>query len=157
MSIVYLALGSNVGDSKQHIAEAIKQMNPMISSIQQAKLYVTKPVGYTDQADFVNTAVRGETSLSPHELLKFLKNIEKQVGRVERFRWGPREIDIDIIFYGDEVINRKGLIIPHPRFSERDFVLKPLQDIDPDKHDPVSGKTVQELLQALPDDQLSVR
>src|ERR1019366_6456645 len=101
MTVVYLALGSNVGDSAANIAEAIKLLGNSIESIKQAPLYASKAAGYTDQPDFVNTAVSGETSLNPEQLLSFVKDIEQQIGLINRFRWGPREIDIDIIFYGD--------------------------------------------------------
>jgi 2-amino-4-hydroxy-6-hydroxymethyldihydropteridine diphosphokinase len=149
MTTVYLALGSNVGDSEANIGKAVELLAENISDIRLAPLYKTKPVGYTDQPDFVNTALSGQTGLSADELLKFVKSVEKEVGRIQRFRWGPREIDIDIIFYGKTVLETQQFTLPHPRFRERDFVLRPLCDLDPDFTDPVSGKTVAELLSAL--------
>jgi 2-amino-4-hydroxy-6-hydroxymethyldihydropteridine diphosphokinase len=122
-----------------------------IQAIKQAPVYRSKAAGYSDQPDFLNTAIRGETALSPEELFEFIKQVEQRVGRQERFRWGPREIDIDIIFYGDQTIATKELTIPHPRFAERDFVLQPIADLRPGLVDPLSGKTVQELLKALPE------
>lgn len=156
MATVYLALGANVGDCKKSIAQAVQYLEKSVTNIRVAPLYVTKAVGYTDQPDFFNTVLVGQTSLSPEELLVFVKGIEKKVGRVFRFRWGPREIDIDIILYDDLVLDTPTLTIPHPRFSERDFVLKPLSDLAPDVVDPRSKKTIHKLLQQLPADQLSV-
>lgn len=156
MTTVYLALGSNVGDPKQHIAQAIELLNTSVSEIRQAHIYRTKPVGHTDQADFLNTAISGQTQLSPEELLTFIKQAEQKLGRVERFRWGPREIDIDLIIYGNSVQEAPALTLPHPAFRERDFVLQPLKDLAPDLKDPVSGQTVSELLQAIPPSERSI-
>ncbi|HVS58388.1 MAG TPA: 2-amino-4-hydroxy-6-hydroxymethyldihydropteridine diphosphokinase [Candidatus Saccharimonadales bacterium] len=150
MITVYLALGSNVGDSARYIAKAVELLAAQVHDIEQAPLYVSHAVGYTDQPDFVNTALRGQTNLSPQELLTFVKDIEQHVGRIFRFRWGPREIDIDIILYGDKVVAKENLTIPHARFRERDFVLKPLCDLDPNVKDPITRKTAAELLQAIP-------
>src|SRR3989344_1119258 len=143
---IVLALGSNVGDRKKNILDAIEMLKKKISSIDTAPIYETKPVGYTDQADFLNTAIKGETLLSPGELLSYVKEIEKKVGRVDRFRWGPREIDIDIIFYGDRIHDGEGLTIPHPMMHERDFVLRPISDLDADFKHPILGKTIREML-----------
>jgi 2-amino-4-hydroxy-6-hydroxymethyldihydropteridine diphosphokinase len=149
MAVVFLALGSNVGDSERYITQAIALLGREIVGLELASTYTSKAVGYTDQPDFVNTAIRGATTLKPLELLKFIKEIEAKIGRVSRFRWGPREIDIDIIFYDDMTLDTPVLTIPHPRFAERDFVLRPLCDIDPDAVDPVSKRSVQQLLEAL--------
>ncbi|HEY5152438.1 MAG TPA: 2-amino-4-hydroxy-6-hydroxymethyldihydropteridine diphosphokinase [Candidatus Saccharimonadales bacterium] len=146
MTGIYLALGSNVGDSKTNIARTITLLGTGVKQIEQAPLYASKAVGYTDQPDFLNTAVSGQTDLEPAALLDFLKDIERQIGRSPGFKWGPREIDIDIIFYGDKVMHTGKLIIPHPHFRERDFVLQPLYDINPSLVDPVTGQTIQKLL-----------
>jgi 2-amino-4-hydroxy-6-hydroxymethyldihydropteridine diphosphokinase len=156
MTTVYLALGSNVGDSARYIMKAQDLLGPVLHDIQRAPLYVSKAVGFTDQADFLNTAVSGQTELSPHALLKVIDDVEQQVGRVKRFRWGPREIDIDIIFYGNQVLETGSLTIPHPSFQERDFVLRPLVDLDSKIVDPVSRKTVKQLLDSLDASQLSI-
>ncbi len=150
MAVVYLAMGSNVGDTKQHIADAQELLCEAIDCGESALLYTTKAVGYTDQADFLNTAVCGETTLTPKELLKFIKGVEEKIGRTKTFRWGPREIDIDIIFYDDLVLDEPGLTIPHPRLAERDFVLQPICDMCPDFVDPRSKKSVKTLLEAIP-------
>src|SRR4051812_44554807 len=120
METVYLALGSNVGDSQEHIKKAVQLLGESLQHIKRAPIYRSKAVGYTDQPNFLNTAIEGQTQLSPQKLLKFIKDVEKRVGRVARFRWGPREIDIDIIFYGDQIVEQDGLTIPHARFAERD-------------------------------------
>jgi len=143
---VFLGIGSNVGERIVYIKKAVNLLSEILNDIQTAHLYLSKAVGFEDQPDFVNTVVSGYTYLSPCELLKKIKEIEKKVGRIERFRWGPREIDIDILFYGNNIIEEENLIIPHPRIQERDFVLKPLSDLDPDFIHPVLKKTVKELL-----------
>lgn len=156
MPTICLALGSNVGDSSRHIAQAVELLQRQVAHLRQAPIYTSKAVGYTDQPDFLNTAVTGETKLSPDELLDFVKDIERQVGRIWRFRWGPREIDIDVIFYDDLVRVTKRLTIPHPRFAERDFVLRPLCDLNPHYVDPKSGQTVKFLLDSLSLTDLSI-
>jgi 2-amino-4-hydroxy-6-hydroxymethyldihydropteridine diphosphokinase len=156
VATVFLALGSNVGDSGANMRKSIELLGEKVTNITEAPVYSSKAVGYTDQPDFLNTAVRGETALSPFDLLGFVKDIEQEVGRVHRFRWGPREIDIDVIFYDDQKLETPDLTIPHPRFAERDFVLRPICDIDSSWKDPVSGKTCKELLAALPTSELSI-
>lgn len=156
MTTVFLALGSNVGDSQRYIAQATRLLESKISLLKSAPNYTSKAVGFTQQADFTNTAVRGETDLTPAELLQFVKSIEQELGRVHRFVNGPREIDIDIIFYGDQVIDTPELKIPHPSFAERDFVLRPIADIEPSVRDPLSGRTVKGLLEAFPPTALTI-
>lgn len=146
MATVYLALGSNVGEPAAHIEQAIGLLGAVLNNIRRAPVYRSKAAGHTDQPDFLNTAVSGETSLSPEELLASIKRAEQEIGRVERFRWGPREIDIDIIFYDDLVQETVALTLPHPEFRGRDFVLRPLCDLNPDLKDPVSKRTVSQLL-----------
>jgi 2-amino-4-hydroxy-6-hydroxymethyldihydropteridine diphosphokinase len=150
MTEVYLALGSNVGDSPAAIARAVELLEEVLNHVQAAPVYRSKAIGYTDQPDFFNTAVSGQTELSSTELLARIKDIEQQLGRVERFRWGPREIDIDIIFYGDQVLETRQLTIPHPAFRDRDFVLQPLIDLNSDLADPATGQKVSGLLSKLP-------
>ena len=147
--LVFLALGSNVGNKKQHIANAILALSKQISNIESAKLYETKPMYYEEQDMFVNTVIKGQTDLSPQELITFVKHIEKDLGRQKRFRNGPREIDIDILFYDQLIYENPDLIIPHPQISERKFVLEPFMDIDPDFFHPVLKKTIKELFTEL--------
>ncbi|WP_297453462.1 2-amino-4-hydroxy-6-hydroxymethyldihydropteridine diphosphokinase [Persephonella sp.] len=149
MKKIFLALGSNIGNRQENINQAIRFLSKEITDIKRAPIYESKAVGYEDQPDFLNTVISGYTDLSPEELLNFVKKVEKQTGRIKRFRWGPREIDIDIIFYGNLVIEKDNLIIPHPRIQERDFVLKPLCDLEPEFIHPVLKKTVLELLNNL--------
>lgn len=156
MTTVYLALGSNVGDSRDNIAQAIQLLGSSVKQIKQAPLYTSKAVGYTDQPDFLNTALSGQTDLSPAALLKFTNEVERQVGRTASFHWGPREIDIDIVFYGDQVLQTDKLSLPHPNFSQRDFVLRPLKDLNPQITDPVSGQTISQLLDNLDPSQYSI-
>ena len=156
MAVVFLALGSNVGDSVAYIDQAILLLSEHVTSISGAPLYSSKAVGYTDQPNFINTVIKGSTKLSPQSLLRFVKKVERQVGRIYRFRWGPREIDIDIIFYGNQIVDKPSLTLPHARFRERDFVLRPLCDLAPTYVDPVTKQTVQELLHRLPATALAI-
>ena len=149
MEKIFLALGSNIGNRQENINQAIRFLSKEITDIKQAPIYESKAVGYENQPDFLNTVISGYTDLSPEELLNFVKKVEKQTGRIKRFRWGPREIDIDILFYGNIVVEKDNLIIPHPRIQERDFVLKPLCDLEPEFLHPVLKKTVLELLNNL--------
>jgi 2-amino-4-hydroxy-6-hydroxymethyldihydropteridine diphosphokinase len=157
MAEIFLALGSNVGDGDKYFDQAINLLSEKLSNILQAPRYKSKAVGFTDQADFTNSAIYGETKLGPQELLKFTQSIEEKVGRIRRFRWGPREIDIDIIFYDNLIINEEDLTIPHPRFAEREFVLKPMFDIAPDFIDPTSKMTVKNLYDNLPEEDKSLK
>ncbi|TAL14728.1 2-amino-4-hydroxy-6-hydroxymethyldihydropteridine diphosphokinase [Patescibacteria group bacterium] len=150
MATVYLALGSNVGKGDQQFNQAITLLGEQLRDIVEAPRYISRAVGYEDQADFINTVIQASTGLSPRELLAFTQTIEHTVGRIRRFRWGPREIDIDIIFYDELVISEPELVIPHPRFAERDFVLKPLVDLNPNLTDPTSHLSVSELYNKLP-------
>lgn len=155
MATIYLALGSNLGQSKDNIQTAIAKLQDKVSDIKTAPYYLSKAVGYKNQPDFTNTAIQGTTYLNPQDLLKFLKLIEKKIGRVERFRWGPREIDIDIILYDSIILNSNSLTLPHPHFRVRDFVLQPIFDLNPHAFDPVSKLTVSELLDQLSPEQKS--
>ena len=156
MTTTYLALGSNVGDPAQYITKAIDSLQTVLSEVKQAPLYTSKAVGYTDQPNFLNTVISGQTELSPQELLEVIDKIERKLGRIKRFRWGPREIDIDIIFFGNQILNTEKLVIPHPSFRERDFVLQPLVDLNSQTTDPVSQLTVKELLDRLEPSSLSI-
>lgn len=145
---VYLAIGSNI-NPKKNIKLALKYLAEIGKIISVSKIIKTKPVGYLKQADFLNGAIKFKTALSPKALLKELKNIESVLKRNTPFRNGPRTIDIDIIFYAGLILNTPNLIIPHPRASERFFVLKPLSEIAPFKVHPVLKKQVRTLLKNL--------
>jgi len=145
MNEVYLGLGSNVGDRLLNLNKAIELLSEKIQILKKSKIYISKAVGYTDQPDFHNMVLYGKTDLSPEELFNFIKDVEKNVGRVYRFHWGPREIDIDILFYNDLVYRIDKLNIPHPRLHERDFVLLPLIELNPKLFHPVLNKRVSDL------------
>ena len=132
MVICYLGVGSNLGDRNRNIKEAIKEINLLKDTkiIKISKIIETKPVGGPPaQGNFLNAALKIQTRISPLKLLKNLKKIEEGLGRVKTVRYGPRAIDLDILFYGDRIINTKDLTIPHPKLFARDFVIKPLSEV----------------------------
>lgn len=152
MALVYIGLGSNVGDRKANCRRAIEGLNSKgIVVMKISSLYETKPWGLKEQPDFINMAAEVETGLPPEELLAAVKDIEKDMGRDSTVKWGPRIIDLDILFYDDIVVNINHLRIPHPLLHERDFVLAPLSEIAPDKVHPVLKKTVRQLKEELKD------
>ena len=140
---VYLALGSNLGDRRANLAAALQRLRGVMEISTVSSIYETEPVGYLDQPRFFNIVLQGKTTLSAQELLKYAKEIEVAIGRQPTFRYGPRPIDIDIIFFDDLQIAQDNLIVPHPRMAERAFVLVPLTEIAPEIVDPVSGHTAQ--------------
>jgi 2-amino-4-hydroxy-6-hydroxymethyldihydropteridine diphosphokinase len=131
MVICYLGIGSNLGDRKKNIKRALEILENIegIRIEKVSKIYETEPLGGPPQGEFLNGVIKIKTSLSPFQLLRILKRIEKDLGRKKRVRFGPREIDLDILFYGGKIINTRTLKIPHPRIFEREFVLKPLTEI----------------------------
>ena len=149
-STIYLALGSNVGDRLANLKATLRALPPEVRILERSGIYETAPWGYTEQEPFLNMAIKAETELAPRELLATLKTIEEQVGRTPTFKNGPREIDIDILFYGNRPYDGKDLTIPHPRLHERAFVLVPLADIAFEHVHPRLKVTIGELLTELP-------
>jgi GTP cyclohydrolase-4 len=143
---VYLGLGANLGDRQSNLAQALQHVRAKAIIEKVSDCYETKPMGYLEQPDFINIACRITTALSPHELLRFLKQIETRMGREPSFRNAPRPIDMDILFYDDLVLESPELTIPHPRLNERAFVLVPLAEIAADLVHPTLHLTVDELL-----------
>lgn len=146
---VYLALGSNLGNRLENLRSAVAGLRPYVSGIEYSRIYETAPIYVTDQPSFLNAVISGFTDLDPMMLLHTVKDIERQVGRMPTFRYGPRIVDIDIIFYGNQKIEHPELIVPHPRLAERAFVLCPLADIASDYVNSVNGKTVKQMLAEL--------
>ena len=146
---VYLGLGSNLGDREQNVARAIDLLAQRVKVMEKSSLYVTEPVDHSDQPLFLNAVCCVRTSLAPEDLLGLAKRIEVSMGRKPSFVNGPRPIDIDILFYGDKVVNVPQLVIPHPRVQERAFVLVPLVEIAPNLGHPVSGQTVAQMVSRL--------
>ena len=144
----YIALGSNIGDSEAYLKEAIDKLDHLSTSRVEkvSSFLVTAPYGVTDQPDFLNGCLKLQTLLDPEELLRELNRIEQEAGRERIIHWGPRTLDLDIIFYDDLICEEDDLCIPHIEMHKRCFVLKPLEEIAPYKRHPVTGKTVREML-----------
>ena len=153
--IVYIGIGSNLGDKVEQCEKGISEILRVDRTrlLARSSLFKTQPVGYTSQDWFVNGVIKIETDLEPLDLLRSLKAIESRLGRGETFRWGPRLIDLDILFFDEHEIQTEQLQIPHPLLHERQFVLTPLVEIDRNLIHPVLKKTVQELLEDLQEDQ----
>ena len=143
---VYIALGSNLENREENLDSAIAAMPPDIIPLTCSPIYQTPPWGFIDQPAFLNQVVKANTDLNPQELLRYLKGLEGKLGRRSTIRYGPRQIDLDILFYANVVLDIPGLTIPHPRIAERAFVLVPLSDIAPNLIHPVLLKTVTEML-----------
>lgn len=146
---VYLGLGSNLGDRKANLETTLEEISQIITVSKRSQIYETEPYGYKKQRDFLNMVIEIETSLSPTELIIKLHEIEHKMGRLREITNGPRKIDIDIIFYNDEIIESQNLKIPHPDMHKRKFVLKPLTDINEEFIHPILKKTMRELLKNL--------
>lgn len=144
----YIALGSNLGDKRSHLEDAVKEINknPLVLVTKVSDFIVTEPMGEVEQDDFLNGCIEIETLFTPHELLDFLHEIERLHKRERKIHWGPRTLDLDIILYDDTILNDSDLVIPHPEAHRRSFVLRPLDEIAPYAVHPVKKARIRELL-----------
>lgn len=147
----YVAFGSNMGDRNKYIEDGLTElsMDPYIEMLKRSDIMVSKPYGYTEQGDFLNGVCKIETLYSPEELLDELHRVEQQAHRTREIHWGPRTLDLDIIYYDNLIMNTDELVIPHMDMQNRDFVLQPLSEIAPNYRHPVLLKTTTELLNSL--------
>jgi 2-amino-4-hydroxy-6-hydroxymethyldihydropteridine diphosphokinase len=152
MNKTYLLLGSNMGNSRQQLMQAVKRIKKNTGRVtRQSKLYVTAAWGNTNQPDFLNQVIVLETKLPPAELIKNILSVEAAMGRVRTVKNAPRIIDIDILFFNREIIRQKDLTVPHPEIQNRRFVLVPLNELSPGFKHPLLKKTVHQLLESCPD------
>lgn len=153
MHTIYIAIGSNLGDKLSNCRKGIELLETFGAKLLACShFYKTEPVDYADQDWFINAVIKADTDLAPLPLLKALKSVEKKAGRVETVRFGPRVLDMDIIFYDDLIMDESGLTIPHPRMHKRRFVLTPICDIEPNLVHPMLKQTMADLLKQLDND-----
>ena len=147
--IAYIAIGSNIGNSRDNCIEAIREMskNDSIKVISKSSFYQTSPISPIKQEWFINSVIKINTSLTPIKLLTNLLNIESAMGRVRKEKWGPRLIDLDLLFYDNQILNEEKITIPHPEISKRNFVLIPLCEIAENLNHPTLKKNIKTLLQ----------
>ena len=157
MKTVIIGIGSNLGDRALNCEKALEGISGFSDIARVSSFYETEPVGKEDQPGFINCVAEIETELQPHELLGRLKAVEKNLGRERIEKWGPRTIDLDIIFYGDRIIDDSELCVPHPEAHLRRFVLEPLSEIAPGLMHPVLHATVSDLLSRLNDSKKVVK
>jgi 2-amino-4-hydroxy-6-hydroxymethyldihydropteridine diphosphokinase len=149
--VIYLSLGSNLGDREANFRNAIAALEAAgVHVLRVSPVYETEPVDYLDQPWFLNLVIEADSVLTPQQLLDLIGCIERELGRVRDVPKGPRTLDIDILFYGNGVLQSPDLEIPHPRIADRRFVLAPLADLAPDLRHPLTGRTVSEMLQNAP-------
>lgn len=148
---VYLSLGSNMGDKRENLLEAIKRVGELENTevVKSSTILETEPFGYIEQDNFLNACLEVKTLLTPQELLSSILKIELDMGRVREIKWGPRVIDIDILFYDNEIIQEDNLAVPHPWICEREFVLEPLSEIAPNYVHPLERKNIMMLARKL--------
>ncbi|MBE9546337.1 MAG: 2-amino-4-hydroxy-6-hydroxymethyldihydropteridine diphosphokinase [Proteobacteria bacterium] len=151
--ISFVGIGSNLGDPVGNCRRAVELISSIneVNVLQESSLYRTEPVGFSGQDWFINCVIEAGTALSAHSLLEALQQIESSMGRAREARWGPRTIDLDILFYGRDIVEDDELVIPHPELHKRRFVLAPLCEIVPNFIHPVFGISVKEILDSLED------
>jgi len=152
MTVVYIALGTNLEPREEHLEKALQLFrdSPDVQVKQVSSIYESTPVGYLDQPDFLNLVFEAETELSCLALLDACQSVENELGRIRTIRFGPRTLDADIILFGDTVIDEERVTVPHPRMQERTFVLLPMEELKPKLIVPKLDKTITELIAALP-------
>jgi 2-amino-4-hydroxy-6-hydroxymethyldihydropteridine diphosphokinase len=143
---IFIGLGSNVGDREDNLRKALSLLNEKMKILRVSSMYETEPMYMKDQEWFLNCVAKFETDLTPRELLDYLQDIEKRLGRKRDARYGPRNIDLDILFYGSKVVEEDEFRIPHLKIHERRFVLVPLAEIDPEYIHPIYQTTISALL-----------
>lgn len=149
---VYLGIGSNIGDRHSYINQAIQEVDKIARVISISELYETEPLGFKADQNFINCCIKIRCSMTPHQLLKALREIERELGRLEKSKNGmykSRTIDLDILFFGDLTYSDKQLVIPHPELHNRSFVIQPLNDIAPELKHPLLNRTIQEIWDGL--------
>lgn len=152
MNVIFLLLGSNLGDRKHYLEEAITLITTQIGSVTKcSSIYETQSWGKSDLPDYLNQVIIVESNLTAREVLNGILNIEKQLGRVRHDKWGSRTIDIDILFYNTDIINEPDLQVPHPQLHNRGFTLAPLAEIAPEFEHPVLGENILQLKNNLAD------
>jgi 2-amino-4-hydroxy-6-hydroxymethyldihydropteridine diphosphokinase len=150
LKVVYLGLGSNIGDREAHLRKAVDELQSRDLRLRRVSgIYETEPVGLREQRWFLNQVAEFETELHPSQLLRRTRRVESRLGRKRVIINGPRTIDIDILLYGNAIVKKPELEVPHPRYRERRFVLEPLAELNPLLKDPESGRTVAEMLDAV--------
>jgi len=154
LSIAFIGLGSNLKDKMGNLNKAMElvEKSSMVKVLKRSSVYQTEPVGINDQPLFLNMVLEVETAISPFELLRFLQDIERKMGRKREKKWGPRNIDLDLLLYDEQIINSSELTLPHPQMHLRKFVLIPLAEIAKDKIHPLKQQTISELLKNLKQD-----
>ena len=151
MTAVYLGLGSNIGNRKENIRQALDQLQTAdLRLLRVSSLYETEPMGFHDQPWFLNQVAEFATELSPLQVLKRIQDVEKTLGRKREIVNGPRTIDIDILLFGDVIMKTADLTIPHPRYRERRFVLEPLLELNPALKDPETGQSLSAMMASIP-------
>jgi 2-amino-4-hydroxy-6-hydroxymethyldihydropteridine diphosphokinase len=159
MTKAYIGIGSNIGNSHHNCLDAVKRIGliPGCDLKRLSNLFLTEPIGVEGQDWYINGVAEIETGILPHDLLKYLLGIESDMGRVRKEKWESRVIDLDILIYGEEVINDENLKVPHPFMHERRFVMSPISELAPDLIHPVIGKTMTELLKEIPEAEQEIK